>query len=347
MQPNRSRDGLVSLVFISKISFLSLAEKINLLKNLDSSSTLALMSLNDFKRFAERPLRVKSFDGKKTYEESCAAVRMMEMKGIGLSFYGDSDYPAILRETSNAPFVLYYRGNFESLLEKSVSVVGTRLMSPDGKLAAYRFSYDAVMDGCCVVSGLARGVDGEAHRGAVDAAFDIFERTGSFSAAKTIAVLPCGIDTVVPSGHKRLSENIIRTGGCLVSEYAPGTPSEAFRFVQRNRIIAALSAATVVVQAPDGSGALITADFALEYNRDLVFHEACFSEGASSIRNDVRSRRQKELSLGKISSAKAERTVEGFLRQGAPVVHDYRDYVKCLSEPPGTRCVKNQQFMLF
>jgi len=128
---------------------------------------------------------------------------------------------------------------------------------------------------------------------------------------------------------------------------APGTPSEAFRFVQRNRIIAALSSGTVIMQAPNGSGSLLTAEFALEYNRDLVFHEVCFSCDAQKIREDVKKRQAKELSDGKINASKAERTVESFLAQGASVIKDYADYKKFLAEVPGTRSAKNQQFSLF
>lgn len=340
-------ERLLSLVFLSRITFLSLAEKINLLKNIDSSRELALMSIEDFRRFVQRDLKVSSFDGRKNLKEAETESKIIALKNIGLLYYEDSDYPALLRETVNAPFVLFYRGNKDCILEKSVSVVGTRLMTPDGRKAAGEFSYEAVLDGVNVVSGLAKGVDSAAHKGALDASFDLYEKTGFFPKAKTIAVLPCGIDTVVPSGHKRLAENIIRTGGCIVSEYVPGTPSQSFRFVQRNRIIASLSQSTVVIQAPDGSGSLITADFALEYNRDLVFHEACFSENAGIVRKNVRENNAKEISLGKMSGSKAERRLENYISQGAPVIKDYRDFCECLKEAPGTRNAKNQQMTLF
>lgn len=345
--PDNSAERLLSLVAISRISFLSLVEKINLLKNIDSSAELALMSIEDFRKFTERNIRVKHWDAKANLEAAKVSSRLTAVKGISLLCYDSPLYPALLRESSNAPFVLYCMGNSDCLTEKAVSVVGTRMVSPEGKKATHDFAYDSIMDGCNVVSGLAKGVDGEAHRGAVDAAFDIFERTASFPKAKTIAVLPCGIGTVVPSAHKKLAESIIRTGGCLVSEYAPGTPSEAFRFVQRNRIIAALSSGTVIMQAPNGSGSLLTAEFALEYNRDLVFHEVCFSCDAQKIREDVKKRQAKELSDGKINASKAERTVESFLAQGASVIKDYADYKKFLAEVPGTRSAKNQQFSLF
>ena len=221
------------------------------------------------------------------------------------------------------------------------------MITGDGKISANRFAYDAVMDDCNVVSGLANGVDGEAHRGAVNASFDFYERNASFCHAKTIAVLPCGVDTVVPAGNKRLAEGILRTGGCLVSEYVPGTPAASFRFVLRNRIIAALSPATVVIQAPNGSGSLITVDFALEYNRDVMFHKSCFSENAKQVREMIKARQIREVSEGKIKSSKALRTIEGYLNQGAPLIEDYEDYKRCLGEAPGLRSVKNQQLKLF
>ena len=344
---NLSLEKKIRLVSIARISFLTLAEKINLFKNLDSFEELALMSLDDLRKFSGRELKSALWNGKDNLKFAQNEVRIIEAKDIGLLQYEDFDYPALLRETSNAPFVLFYRGNKDCLCERSVSVVGTRMITPDGKQAANRFAYDAVMDGCNVISGLAKGVDGESHLGAVNASFDFYEKSGVFSEAKTVAVLPCGIDTVFPSCNRSLAEKILKTGGCLVSEYVPGTPAASYRFVQRNRIIASLSPATVVIQAPNGSGALITVDFALEYNRDVMFHEACFSENAEFVRENIKKRQQIELSLGEISVSKAERTIESYLDQGAPLISDYKDYVRCMKEAPGLRSVKNQQLMLF
>ena len=168
---------------------------------------------------------------------------------------------------------MFYRGNFSVLQEKCVSVVGTRRLTADGMNAAKAFAYDAALHGQTVVSGLAFGADACSHAGAVAAAFDEMEKNGVFCerCGKTAAVLPCGIDCVVTNANKRIARQILQTGGCLLSEYPPGVCAEKWRFVQRNRIIAGLSPATVIVQAPAGSGALITADFALDFGRMLFF----------------------------------------------------------------------------
>ena len=154
---------------------------------------------------------------------------------------------------------------------------------------------------------------------------------------KTCAVLPCGIDTIVPYANRKLAENILRSGGVIVSEYVPGVPAERWRFVQRNRIIAALSPATVVVQAPSGSGSLITADFALECGRDVLFHKAAFSENAAVVRNFTESELQARFALGKASRTKLENTPEKYLEAGAPVIENYQDFCKCMTEMPGMR----------
>jgi DNA processing protein len=139
--------------------------------------------------------------------------------------------------------------------------VGTRVPTEAAKQAAFALGRDLAAAGVVVVSGLARGIDGQAHRGAVEAGL-------------TVAVLGNGIDTVCPGGHEGLARKILATGGALVSEYGPGEPAFGYRFVERNRIISGLARSVVVVQAPARSGALITADFALDQGRDVVVHEA-------------------------------------------------------------------------
>ncbi len=167
----------------------------------------------------------------------------------------------------------------------------------------------------------------------------------SSSYGKTCAVLPCGIDTIVPYANRKLAENILRSGGAIVSEYVPGIPAERWRFVQRNRIIAALSPATLVVQAPCGSGSLITADFALECGRDVLFHKAAFSENACSVRSLVESELQAKFAMGKAGRKKLENTPEKYLEAGAPVIENYQDFCKCMTEMPGMRRYINEKNM--
>ena len=335
------QNNLEFLVSVARISFLSLAEKINLLKNIDSASSLALLSIDEISALCGRALRIKKWDGNRNYHESVREAKIIEAKKIGFALYTDALYPSLLREIPDAPFMLFYIGDISILSGKTVSVVGTRHVTPDGKAAAHDFAYDAVTEGVTVVSGLAFGADAAAHSGAVDAYFDSIERGGGKAASgKTAAVLPCGCDTVVPKSNARLAHNILRSGGCILSEYVPGTESMPWRFVQRNRIIAALSPATIVVQASNGSGALITAQYALEYNRELMFHAAALSESAKKTGEASLRRLQKDFALGNISRSKLENSPEKFLEAGAPVIKNYKDFCVCLKEMPGGHSCK-------
>ena len=234
------------------------------------------------------------------------------------------------------------------LSKRCVSVVGTRQLTPDGKNAAYSFAYDAVNDGCCIVSGLAAGADCFAHKGAVGAWFDAFEKKQALEGlGRTIAVIPSAIDEIVPNVNKKLAEQILKTGGCIVSEYEPKVGMAKWHFVARNRIIAGLSPATVVIEAPAGSGALITADFALEYNRDLVFHQAAFGDMAASVAKRVGTRLQKDYEAKKVSKYKVENKPDKYLEAGAPIIKDYKDYCDYLSEEPGKRVNTTEQQLLF
>ncbi len=342
-----SQNDALLLISLHRISFLSLAEKIILLKKLDNFADLALLSLTDICSLCNREIKTPSWDGKENLKTAERELKILEVKKIKWLFYSSSDYPVLLRESPNAPLLLFYRGDAGCLLEKTVSVVGTRRITPEGKKAAFSFAYDAVKDGCTVVSGLANGVDSAAHNGAVEAYYSALENHSDLPAGKTAAVLPCGCDAIVPYGNARLAEKILTSGGCILSEYVPGVPTEAWRYVQRNRIIASLSPATVVIQAPTGSGALITAQYALEFNRDVLFHEACFCDNAGRVKKIVDEELSRKAMIGKLSRSKSENTVARYLDAGAPVINGYEDYVKCLAEVPGIRSAKTQQFELF
>lgn len=171
--------------------------------------------------------------------------------------WDDAAYPAPLRQISDAPPLLYVRGtlpDFESA--PAVAIVGTRSATPYGLDAAQRFAYTLAQSGCIIVSGMARGIDGAANRAAIDAG------------GKTVAVLGCGVDVCYPWQHEALMRDIVRHGA-VISEYPPGTSPDSWRFPQRNRIITGLCRGTLVVEAPKKSGALISADLALEQGRDV------------------------------------------------------------------------------
>ena len=173
---------------------------------------------------------------------------------------GDNGYPALLGQIPDPPASLWVRGeaDLEVLAAPAVAIVGARACSGYGRSVARALATETAAAGAVVVSGLARGVDGEAHRGALAAG------------GRTVAVLGCGIDRDYPAAHAELARSIVDAGGLIVSEYAPGVEPAPWRFPARNRIIAGLARATVVVEARERSGALITADFALEDGREVL-----------------------------------------------------------------------------
>ena len=178
----------------------------------------------------------------------------------GFRFVGrtDADYPPLLRELHDPPPGLFLRGAGEAeLLRRSaVAIVGARACSSYGAQVARLLGRELASAGLVVLSGLARGVDAEAHRGALEAG------------GLTVAILGCGVDRDYPAAHAQLARRVCERG-LVASEYAPGVEPAPWRFPARNRIVAGLAAATVIVEARERSGALITADFALETGREV------------------------------------------------------------------------------
>ena len=175
-----------------------------------------------------------------------------------MTFLRRDELPSLLRAIHDPPRRLYLRGDGDPQLlsRPAVAVVGARACSPYGAQVARMLGRELAGAGVVIVSGLARGVDGEAHRGALEAD------------GHTVAVLGCGIDRDYPAAHAALARTIGERS-LLVSEYEPGVEPAPWRFPARNRIVAGLCAATVVVEARERSGALITADFALEDGREV------------------------------------------------------------------------------
>lgn len=170
--------------------------------------------------------------------------------------WNDPRFPAALLAIPDPPPVLWYRGMLDAFSAPAVAIVGSRAASAVALETATRFGIDLAAMGVTVVSGLARGVDSAAHRGAL--------QTG-----RTIAVLGSGIDRMYPPEHEPLAR-AIAASGLVVSEYAPGTAARGFRFPQRNRLISGLSRAVVIIEASECSGSLVTAACALEQGRDVM-----------------------------------------------------------------------------
>jgi DNA processing protein len=186
------------------------------------------------------------------------------------------EFPPLLRSIHDPPPGIFVRGGGElELLERpTVAIVGARSCSPYGAQVARMLGRELGAAGLIVVSGLARGIDGEAHRGALEAG------------GPTVGVLGCGIDRDYPAAHRELAARI-RDAGLVVSEYPPGVEPAPWRFPARNRIIAGLAGATVVVEARERSGALITADLALEEGREVFAVPGEITSALSAGTNDL------------------------------------------------------------
>ena len=170
---------------------------------------------------------------------------------------GDVRFPTTLAAIHDPPQTLWIKGDAAALRGPAVAIVGSRAASAYALEVARRLGADLARRSVTVVSGMARGIDSAAHRGALEAG------------GVTIAVFGCGVDVIYPREHRGLAERIVERGA-LVSEFRPGTPPLKGHFPQRNRIISGLSLAVVIVEAAEGSGSLITADFALEQGRTVL-----------------------------------------------------------------------------
>jgi DNA processing protein len=208
--------------------------------------------------------------------DEAAYLRSLNEAGVRWLGRSDPDFPALLGAIHDPPPGLFVRGAAgpEALRRRTVAVVGARACSPYGAQVARMLGRELAAAGLVVVSGLARGVDGEAHRGALEAG------------GTTVAVLGCGIDRDYPAAHAELAARI-RASGLAVSEYAPRVEPAPWRFPARNRIIAGLSAVTIVVEARERSGALITADLALEEGREVFAVPGEITSALSSGTNDL------------------------------------------------------------
>lgn len=176
--------------------------------------------------------------------------------GIQVVTEVDDAYPRRLREIPKPPPVLYIRGTYTLEDEWAVSIVGTRRVTSYGKQVTRDLASFLARNGITVISGMARGIDAIAHETAIEAG------------GRSLAILGCGVDTIYPPENRQIGERMIRQGA-LISDYAPGVPPDAKNFPPRNRIISGLGLATVVVEAGERSGALITASFAAEQGREV------------------------------------------------------------------------------
>ncbi len=183
-------------------------------------------------------------------------VQDLKKDGINWLTIFDKDYPKLLKEIYDPPIILYYRGEIKKEDQKAIAIVGTRSITDYGKIVTRQFAKDLVLNNLTIISGLARGVDTQAHLAAIE------------SGGRTIAVLGGGLNKIYPHENKGLAERIIKHGA-VISEFLPNDDPKPGNFPARNRIISGLSRAVLVTEAAEKSGSLITAKLALEQGRDV------------------------------------------------------------------------------
>jgi DNA processing protein len=195
-------------------------------------------------------------------DELIAEIVRWREKGIHILLARDLNYPSLLRECYDPPQILFYRGETTSALATGphVSIVGSRKANPNSCEIASNFAKEIADAGGTIVSGLALGIDAAAHNGALKSAHTL----------PTVAVLGSGLSNIYPSANEKLAFQILERGGLLISQFEPNENPYPSNFLDRNRIIAGMSLGTLVVQAADRSGSLVTAKYALDENREVM-----------------------------------------------------------------------------
>jgi DNA processing protein len=252
---------------------LSYIEIIRAAGGADSFAKQGILDFNEEQRFSKKSA-FKMDDIRREAERDLSMMKRRDIRYVSITC---PDYPPLLKEIYDPPAVLFYRGVLPAK-GKKIAVVGTRHPCSRALDWTHRLCSDLGGADIAVISGLALGIDAMAHRGNID------------GGGKTIAVLGSALDEVYPSSNRGLARRILERGGALLSEYPPGTGPFKWHFPARNRIISGLSEGVLVVEAPEKSGALITAGFALDQNRELYVAAAedgnVFGEGCGRLTED-------------------------------------------------------------
>ncbi|MCL2266289.1 MAG: DNA-processing protein DprA [Treponema sp.] len=243
-------------LIVSLLPGVRVTEKIQLLLSIKNEEDLFLQTKSGIEEILGRRLQ-NFWDISEINDKAGRIDTMCRMRSVKWVSWPNEDYPPLLREIYDPPSVLYYRGVLPNPEKPLLAMVGTRKPSRDACEQAYKIAANAARAGISVISGLALGIDAMSHRGSLIANVPGY------------AVLGSGIDEVYPSANRSLAKRIINSGGALISEYPPGFPPSKWSFPARNRIISGLSRSVLIVEAPEKSGALITASFALEHGKEL------------------------------------------------------------------------------
>ena len=199
----------------------------------------------------QRARQIREYSG---FPECQKLVQQSEAKGIRLIGYGDPDYPASLKECYDPPSLLYYTGTASLNLPRSVAIIGTRNHTEYGRQLTQQLVKEFAAHNICIISGMAYGIDGLAHRTALE------------QGCTTIGVLAHGLDHIYPSAHTGMAKEILKSGGALLTEFPIGTKAQRHHFPIRNRIVAGISKAVIVIETGIRGGSVITAGMANSYN---------------------------------------------------------------------------------
>ncbi|HEX8650109.1 MAG TPA: DNA-processing protein DprA [Pyrinomonadaceae bacterium] len=229
-----------------------------LLERFGSAEAVFNATRAELEQLRLRPEAIESIRARDLYERAQQEIGRVREMGADILLLDDGVYPALLREIFDPPITLYVKGAWTACLEQPcVAMVGSRRCSTYGLNAATMLARDLAERGVTIISGLARGIDAAAHRGALEAG------------GRTVAVMGTGLDQVYPRDHKKLVEEILVRGGAIVSEFPLETPPAPQNFPYRNRVISGLSLGVLIVEAAENSGSLITARMAMEQNREV------------------------------------------------------------------------------
>jgi DNA protecting protein DprA len=217
-----------------------------------------------------KPETIESIMKREFAEKALEEFENVKRLGGDILILDDGSYPNLLREIADPPITLYVIGDWQACFDAPcVGVIGSRMCSTYGKNSAEMLSRDLASRGICIVSGLARGIDTSAHRGALEAG------------GKTVAVIGTGLNDVYPKENRKLVDEILEKGGAVVSQFPLGTPPIPENFPYRNRIISGLSYGVLIVEASERSGSLITARLAMEQNREVMAVPGNITSGKS------------------------------------------------------------------
>jgi DNA processing protein len=229
-----------------------------LLERFGSAEAVFAATRPELEHLRLRPEAIESIMARDLFERAGVEVERVRSMGADILLLDDGVYPQLLREIFDPPITLYVKGEWSACLdEPCVAIVGSRRSSTYGQNAATMLARDLAGRGVTIISGLARGIDAAAHRGALEAG------------GRTVAVMGTGLDQIYPRDHRKLGEEILERGGALLSEFPLETPPAPQNFPYRNRVISGLSLGVLIVEAAENSGSLITARLALEQGREV------------------------------------------------------------------------------